>query len=222
MKKYIDTKNIFKSIIVFLLFVYSAYFAYIPMLLFNIDKPSTNMVILLNCFSNVLLFFIFFMIYRNELRKEWKIFSNNKLNCINAGFKYWFSGLLIMVLTNYIINSIMGFKGAENEQIVQSWITNMPYLMLFNVGLIAPFNEEITFRKAFRNVFKKKWMFAILSGFIFGLLHVIEAGQYIYILPYGILGFMFCLAYDETKTIFTPLCYHMFHNIVLTLISIWL
>ena len=222
MKKYVDTKNIIKSTVVFILFFMSVYFAYIPMILFNIEKPSTNILILLNCFSNVVLFFIFFLIYRKDLRKEWKIFSNNKLKCINTGFKYWFSGLLIMVFTNYIINTFMGYKGAENEQIVQSWISNMPYLMLFNVGLLAPFNEEITFRKTFRDVFKNKWMFAIISGFIFGLAHVAEAEQYIYILPYGILGLMFCLAYDETKTIFTPLCFHMFHNIAITLISILL
>ena len=222
MKKLINTNNIAKSLIVFLLFVFSAYFAYIPMIIFNIDRPTTGITILLNLFSNVLLCFILFMIYRKEIIKEWKIFSKNKLDCINSGFKYWFIGLLIMVISNYIINSVIGESGKKKKKIVQSWINYMPGVMLLSAGVIAPINEEITFRKAFRNVFKNKWIFAIFSGLIFGLLHVIDSSQYLYILPYGILGFMFALAYDETKTIFTPLCYHMFHNIVLTLISILL
>lgn len=222
MKKLIDTNNIAKSLLVFLLFVFSAYFAYIPMIIFNIERLTTGITILLNLFSNVLLCFILFMIYRKELIKEWKIFSKDKLGCINTGFKYWFIGLLIMVISNYVINSIAGQTGSENEKIVQSWISYMPGVMLLSAGVIAPINEEITFRKAFRNVFKNKWIFATSSGLVFGLLHVIDSAQYLYILPYGILGFMFALAYDETKTIFTPLFYHMFHNIVLTLISIFL
>ena len=98
----------------------------------------------------------------------------------------------------------------------------MPAVMLLNAGILDPFNEEMTFRKAFRNVFNNKWIFALTSGLVFGFLHVVESSQYLYILPYGIMGFMFALAYDETKTIFTPLIYHIFHNTVLTLISIYL
>lgn len=222
MKKYINTNSLLKSIGVFLLFIYSAYFALIPVALFNLKNPNIVINTLLNLFSNLLLFLFLFLLYRKELNKEWKIFSQNKLECINSGFKYWFLGLIIMVLSNYLINYKLGMSGSENEKLVQKMIESMPAVMLLNAGLLAPFNEELTFRKAFRNVFTNKWIFALTSGLIFGFLHVVESAQYLYILPYGIMGFMFALAYDETKTIFTPLIYHVFHNTVLTLISIYL
>ena len=162
MKKYINTNSLLKSIGVFLLFIYSAYFALIPVALFNLKNPNIVINTLLNLFSNLLLFLFLFLLYRKELNKEWKIFSQNKLECINSGFKYWFLGLIIMVLSNYLINYKLGMSGSENEKLVQKMIESMPAVMLLNAGLLAPFNEELTFRKAFRNVFTNKWIF--ISG----------------------------------------------------------
>ena len=90
-----------------------------------------------------------------------------------------------MVLSNYLINYKLGMSGSENEKLVQKMIESMPAVMLLNAGILAPFNEEMTFRKAFRNVFTNKWLFALSSGLIFGFLHVVESAQYLYILPYG-------------------------------------
>ena len=75
MKKYINTNSLLKSIGVFLLFIYSAYFALIPVALFNLKNPNIVINTLLNLFSNLLLFLFLFLLYRKELKKEWKIFS---------------------------------------------------------------------------------------------------------------------------------------------------
>ena len=144
---------------------------------------------------------------------------------MDVGFRYWLTGLIIMITTNSII--IFGLKGnnAVNEQIVQQMIQSLPYIMLIDAGLIAPFTEEIAYRKTIRDVFgNNKWLFAFISFLIFGYAHVSGSitswMDYLYIIPYGAFGAAFALAYHKTDTIFTPLAWHMIHNIILISISI--
>ena len=42
----------------------------------------------------------------------------------------------------------------------------------------------------------------------------------LYVLPYGSLGCAFAASYYDTDTIFTPIIFHMIHNIVLVILSI--
>ena len=225
MRKIINKRNIFKSTIILFLFLFSSYFQLIPIRIFNIKSGTPTLNVLLNMFSNIILMGIFYYIYRKEINEEWKIFNKNPLDNINTGCIYWFIGLIIMVVSNLIINRFVTGSMADNENTVQSMIKTLPWMMVINAGLIAPFNEEITFRKAFKNVFKNKWLFAMISGLVFGYLHVAGAdslGQYLYIIPYGTLGVCFALAYYKTNTIFTSLFLHMFHNTLLILMSIFL
>ena len=63
--------------------------------------------------------------------------------------------------------------------------------MLFNTSILAPLIEEITFRKAFRDIIDTKWLFIIISGVVLGGLHVItsirNAYDFLYLLPYKII-----------------------------------
>ena len=213
--------KIIKLLIVFFLFYFSAFFQYIPVLLFNIHNVTPKIRVLLNLFSNLCLVIIFFFMYKDDLRKEWKIFKKDPWGKINIGLTCWAIGIVIMIISNLVINRIVG-GGASNEEAVQAMIKAMPLVMLINAGFIAPFSEEMVFRKSFRDVLKKRWVFAICSGAIFGLLHCLGGPliEYLYIIPYGILGFSFALAYDKTDSVFTPLFLHMFHNTALILVSI--
>ena len=220
-----NKKIIIRSIIVFLIFTYSFYLKLIPIKVFNLDinNISTEMNVLLSTFSSILLVFIFFFIYRKDLIKEFHIFKKNLANNLDIGLRYWFLGLVIMVVSNLIISYFFNSNGAENENIVQSFIKYLPGIMLINAGLLAPFNEEIVFRKTLYDVFKNKWVFAFFSFLFFGGAHVLGGTtlvDYLYIIPYGALGGAFALAYYETKSIFTSMSFHMFHNITLVLVSI--
>ncbi len=144
---------------------------------------------------------------------------------LDIGMKYWLIGLLLMMISNITINLILKTGIADNEQAVQKMITSLPWIMLLSAGVIAPFNEEILFRKCFRDTFKNNTIFILTSGIIFGLLHVSTAeafSQFIYILPYSFLGFSFALMYIKTKSVFISMSMHMIHNTILTLISILL
>lgn len=226
MLKDIKLKYLFRGIIVILVFHYAAYFQLIPIKLFNIDykNASKELLVILSAFSSICLFIIYFFIYRKDLKKEFKKFIKNPMENLDAGLKYWMIGLIIMMFSNLILTFVLKSGGATNENTVQEMIKVLPWLMFINAGFLAPFNEEIVFRKTLKDVFKNKWVFAFLSFLLFGGAHVIDTAEtlidILYIIPYGALGGAFALAYYETDTIFTSLSMHMIHNIVLSLVAI--
>lgn len=226
MKKIINKKYILKSIITFILFYYSSYLQLIPILILNLnlDKLSGTNKVLLSMYSNIILLIILILLYKNDLKNEFKKFKENLNKNIDTGFKYWLIGLMTMFISNIIINIIMGNGQAENEKIVQQMITYAPYIMVINAGIIAPIIEEITFRKAFKNVFNNKWLFILSSSLIFGSLHVItkltSPLDLLYIIPYSSLGISLAYMYYKTDTIYTSITMHIFHNTILTILSI--
>ena len=72
------------------------------------------------------------------------------------------------------------------------------------------------------NYLRLKYLFMILSGFIFGLVHVLGAAnpyEYLLIISYGALGYMFAHTLNATDNIFCTIMMHMFHNGVLTILA---
>ena len=219
-----ELKYFIRLLIVFFLFFFSSYLQYIPIMLFKIKNFDGTTSVLLNSFSNIVLFIILVIMYRKDLVREWKIFKEKSWHNIDIGIKCWLVGLFGMMAFNIILNTIFKANGAINEQAVQKMITAFPWLMLVNGGIIGPFIEEVTFRKAFKDVFKTKWLFIIFSGVVFGLMHVVSSftsfSNFLYFIPYSSLGIAFCYAYYKTDSIYTSAFLHIFHNTSLILFSI--
>lgn len=221
----IDLKFLGVAILIIILFLYSDIFLLIPIKLLNIKELSGPVLVMLTALKEIILMIILFFYYRKDLIKEWDTFRANAFTHLDTGVKYWFIGLLVMIGSNLFINLVFNTGGAGNEKAVQQYISYMPWLMVISAGFLAPFVEELVFRKSIRDAFgKNKWLFALASGFIFGFVHVLgnisNWYDYLYIIPYGGLGFAFALAYDETDTVFTSYFLHMIHNTILLIISI--
>ncbi len=217
--------GISKGLITFLIFYFSSYLQIIPVLLFNIDinNYTTKDLAIVNTFTDLILVLILIILYFKELNKEFKIFKEKWKTSMDSAFKYWFIGLMIMCISNIAIGYMTSLSTSSNEQAVQGLISTTPYLMLFTAGILAPIAEEITFRKGIAKIFKNKWVYATASGLIFGLLHVIGSGnilEYLYVIPYGSLGFFFALTYYDTKSIYPSIIMHAIHNSALVLLSI--
>ena len=218
--------EIAKAILVVVLFYASSYLQYLAVFLFRMDLNHITMAdkVIASTFSNIILVLLLFLIYRKELIREFKKFKTNFRECFDTGLKYWFIGLIIMMASNVLIARFTPLQNSANETSVQMMIGASPLLMFITAGILAPIIEEITFRKAFRGIFKNKWVFCFISGFIFGLLHVIGNAatpyEYLYIIPYGSLGFFFAYSYEKTDTVFTSMMMHAIHNSVLILLSI--
>ena len=91
--------------------------------------------------------------------------------------------------------------------------------------IFAPINEEIIFRKSIQDCLKNKWVFIIVSGLIFGYLHVLGSESlydFLYIIPYGSLGAAFAYLLSKTDNIYVTILMHLIHNGLLTIISILL
>ena len=218
--------EILKGIITVIIFLSSGYLQIIPILLFNIDVENytASDLAIVNTVTDIILLIILIALYHKELIDEFKSFKKNYKNDLDTGLKYWVVGLIVMCVSNIIIGLITPLNTSSNEEAVQGLITATPYLMLLTAGIIAPITEELTFRKGISKIFKNKWVYAIASGLIFGFLHVMGSSnplEYLYIIPYGSLGFFFALTCYETKNIYPSICMHAIHNSALVLLSIF-
>lgn len=219
-------KILITSLVTITLFFFNSIFEVLPAMIFDInyDKISNKTSILLSFYDYVVLAIILFFIYKKDIIKYLKDLKKRFATIIDKGFLYWTIGLVVMVISNlFIIKFIPGAK-ASNEAGVQSIIKTLPLLSFISVGILGPIIEEFTFRKAFYDIFKNKDVFIVVSGIIFGLMHVIfsfnSAWDFFYVIPYSALGISFAFMYVKTDNLFTPMMMHIIHNSLLTLASI--
>ena len=128
-----------------------------------------------------------------------------------------------MAGSNLILQKITGLELSGNESTLRELIKSIPMYMGFSTVLYAPFVEEIIFRKSIRNVTKNKKIFVLLSGFIFGILHITSFSnikEIIMGIPYIIMGIDFAVIYVKSNNIFTTMIFHLFHNLILFLMII--
>ena len=209
-------KEKIKNIIICLLIILSMFVStyYISMFLGFISNDEIQ-----NLIANLIYLIILIYIFRKEIFFSFKNIKGNFKKILNIGFKYWSLGIFIMIVSNLVINLFI-FKGsiAENEEMARSIIIASPIYGFISSVIIAPFLEEIIFRVSLKRVFNNKYIYAVFSGIIFGLMHAISGSptwlDLVYIIPYGALGFAFGLMYAETDNVFTSVIMHTLHNLM--------
>ena len=221
----IEIKLVPKSIIVLLLFFFSSLsqLLIIPILGYDINNLTNEQNLILTLFSDSVLLIILLIMYFKDLKKDFKGLKGNINAFLDIGIKYWLAGLIFMMACNVIIGLLTPAK-AVNEEGVQELIRSSKYLSIITIGIIAPMIEELTFRKAFRDIFKNNLAFILTSGLVFGALHVVLSfnsfWDFLYIIPYSSLGIAFAATYAKSNNIYASTFMHMFHNTALTILSI--
>lgn len=222
----VNIKNKFKPTMLFIvLFLLMLIFPCIPLEIFRIDldKLSFNYKVLYNFMCDIGFMIILFMIYKNELIIKFKEYFKNFRENINTTFKYYLIGFLVMIISNIVIVLFFKNASANNEETVRTLIDKAPLYMIFSVSIYAPFVEEIIFRKgikdsvmAFSNNKFTKYLFILISGILFGSMHVIgsvtSVYDYLYIIPYSALGISFAALLYKTDNIFSTITIHSIHN----------
>lgn len=155
-------------------------------------------------------------IYHKRLIKDFKEFKKEYLS---LAIRNWLMGLAIMAISNIII-SIFLENIAANETANRLLLMKYPISNIITMVLIGPLLEEITFRASFKDAFKKWYTFALTTSLIFGLAHIAKwtLTEFLFIIPYGALGFFFAKAFYETDNIYTSYFAHMIHNALCILI----
>lgn len=198
-------------------FIYS-YFQIVPLTLVGIDCNSlsiSNKVIYL-LITEFIYLIILFVIFKKTFQKHFKKFKDNFKNYFKNYMQYWALAFSLMLISNFIILSLFPNSVATNQEIVTYNFMVAPAYMFISAVIFAPFLEETIFRLGFRKIFKNDILFIIMSGLVFGGLHVINSFEnlvdLIYIIPYSIPGFVFAYTLVKSKNIFVPIGLHFFHN----------
>lgn len=189
---------------------------------FDVLALNNNLKCLSLIIIDISFMFILYLIYRKELNSEFKKYFKNFKENFSFGFKMWLLGLILMISSNIIIQLIYP-SIATNEKAVQESLKMFPLCTAFTSCILAPFAEEIIFRKCLSKVFNNSFIFIIISGLLFGLAHNISSigtNQMLYIIPYGLFGSIFAYMYYKTKNIFVSMTFHFIHNTILVILSL--
>lgn len=224
MKKVIKNILMFSSYFVFeIIAIIGEYLLYYIFKHFNIDISQNYLfesIYLIIVYLSYMLFIIF--IYRDELLIDGKNFKENGISLIKKYIPIYILGVVLMGISNSILSNITNMSISNNEQSVRETIKLMPIYMSFSVIIFAPIIEEIIFRKTFKNVILNKYLFILISGTIFGLIHIsgdINLNNILMSLPYMIMGTIFAFIYYKSDNIFTTISLHSIHNTLLLILQ---
>ena len=218
-------KRIFKYTLIFIsYFIYNILCKAI-LYAFNINyyNLDNNHKILTTFLIELLYFVIIIYIYRKDLKEEIIDFKNKFKEYIPKYFLVYLIGILLMAISNIIISKITNYELSGNESIVREYIKKYTLYMFFSSIIYAPFIEEIIFRKTIKKLFNNKYIFIILSGLIFGILHISniqDMNEILFSIPYIIMGIDFAYIYHKTNNIFTCITFHLCHNLILFIIQL--
>ncbi len=211
-KIYNDNKLVFDIVICLLciisLFVVPSFFAVLINYVINSEMVSSIL-------SDIIYTILLLLIFKDSLIKEFKIFKKSLKKSLSIGTKYYIIGICFMIAINLVITFKLGAI-STNESLVREYIVKYSIYALISVMVIAPLTEELIFRKSIMNTTKNKYIGTIISGLIFGLVHVISYIEspidLVYILPYAALGCSFAYMDYECKSIYPSILFHSFHN----------
>ncbi len=214
------TEKFYTPIIKILAFFGSNLLVIIPFSFFlkkNLVLDNILMIII-----NIIMVFIAFLLFKDKLKNQFQDFQKHWKKNLKIIFKYWFIGLLLMMIVNLIINVFILKNIAPNEEANRNIIEQYPVYAILSIALLTPITEELLFRLNFKDTFKKKSTFVLTTGILFGLMHVIASLEnplyLLYLIPYSILGFTFGLIFYDTKNVTSSIIAHSLHNSISLLI----
>lgn len=149
----------------------------------------------------------------NEFKKRKK---NYLLYTLKVYFITWFIAGLLFILTFLIVG-----EDSTNQQLLEQ----EPIWLLTITSIIhAPIVEELLYRGCLRKIIKNDIAFILISGIGFGIWHVIgyeqSIIQYLYAIPYSIMGLGLSYVYAKTNNLTTNIGMHSFHNMMSSIVSL--
>lgn len=219
-------KEIFLGIIALLTYFVLSMTESLPFELAGVDiqNISTNIKLLYMFIYEVLILCLILLIFNKKIKKDFDDILKNHKTYYSKSIKYYLVGLIIMVFSNTILALLTNGGIAGNEETVRAMFKMSPVYMYISAVLFAPVVEELVFRQGIRNICGKNIIFIIVSGFLFGGLHVMNSISttldLFYIIPYSALGVVFALMLYKTDNIFVSMGFHFMHNGILMAIQL--
>ena len=223
-------KNFGIGIIVLIFYFITLLFPFqlIPFSLLGIDYTTLPLWIrIVYSFAFELLQFgIIIFLLKDQLKKDLADLKKHHNEYFKKYFIYWFILLGIMMISNLLIIWLTPNEMANNEQSIHEMLKMAPLYTFITAVFIAPLKEEFVFRRGIRNLISNDILFILVSGLMFGSLHVVTSltswWQLLYIIPYSAPGFIFAYLLTKTDNVFVPGFIHFIHNGVLMSLQILL
>lgn len=159
---------------------------------------------------------ILLVVFRKQLINDFKMFKEYFREYISLTFKTWLKSLVVMMILSLSIQLITNTQNSNNQQNLQEMFNAVPILISLLTVLYAPIAEELMFRGVFRKFINNKYLFIIVSGVVFGLMHVIDdsktLAEFSYVLVYSSLGMYMASLYYKTNNLFTNMSFHFMQN----------
>lgn len=216
-------KNVLLGLLIFISYLIFSFFGSDILNIFGINKYPTVIKLIIVLIYDLFILFSLVCVYLKNIRKDFKDFLTNLKYYLNNYLKYWFLNLGLMMITSSIISMITKIDNSTNQEYVVKILENFPIYALLSTVIIAPLTEELIFRLNFRKIFKTDILFIIISGLVFGIMHLSVASSFlelIYIIPYSIPGFIFAYTLKKSNNIFVPIFLHLLHNGVMMILQI--
>ena len=208
-------KLILKSMMLIIILLFFPAFL-LGILQINPNTISDKEYIIYLTISNIIVFLIFIVLYHKDLLKDFNDLKKNFKKYLPLTLKYWFIGYIIMIISNVIITFILNKQISGNEEIIRNYLKISPILIALDAIIHAPFTEELTFRKSIKDFINNKYIYIIISGFLFGFMHIIShihnISDLVYLIPYSAVGISFAITYYKTNNIFPTMIMHGVHN----------
>ena len=155
-------------------------------------------------------------VFYKQLIHDFKIFKSYFKEYFVLILKTWGKALVLIMITTIIIQIITHTTQANNQIALQNSFNSNPVFIAILAMFYAPIAEELMFRGVFRKFIKNKKLFVIVSGVVFGLMHVIDdsktLAEFSYVFVYSILGMYLAGIYAKTNNLCTNIFMHFMQN----------
>ncbi|MFH0992757.1 MAG: CPBP family glutamic-type intramembrane protease, partial [bacterium] len=158
---------------------------------------SSRFTLMVNFFHSLLIAIAFVWIDRFHLVDRWRRFKKDWKSAVAHIVVGFILVWAAMIVSTIILQSLGVYGTSENEAVIASMFSpdNFTLFLLFlTLCIFTPIVEEIFYRKVLFGFFAKRVgpiPPIIVSGLIFGLMHVASFGDFIQAIPYVAMGMVF-------------------------------
>lgn len=162
------------------------------------------------------IFILMIGVFFKQLVHDFKIFKEYFKEYMSLTVKTWLKALVVMMTVGIIIQLLTGQNQSNNQETLQTMFNSLPILTGILAIIYAPFAEELMFRGVIRKFVKSKYLFIMVSGVLFGLLHVVDdsktLAEFSFVIVYSVLGMYLASLYYKTNNLFTNITFHFLQN----------
>lgn len=210
-----------KGILVFVLYLL------IPMII-GMFLPSLNnsnlLSVLVRFIIDVGVIALFIYLFKDDFKEYNKGLVKNSKKVIGVGLLFALFAFIAMPICNIILHVLNVSASDTNNDTINTLYGVIPLYMMFQTLIYSPIVEGITFRKVFKDAINNKWLFIIISGFVFGLYHIIynmtSLSQILLMLPYFVVGMLYAGAYSKTDNIYSAFIATFVYNLAVFVINL--